>query len=595
MNARFESTYLQETAALNAAQNPLASAVFALAIVTTGFIEFIYRPEMLPVWFRFFVAETLVVFLPVVFRQALHKVQLFDQAVLLSWTTVILLVHAYGYVTGLPATVIGGATICFTTSSALLSAWSIRGQTVLAITAILAFALLALVRGDGGAETVYTMLAVVAAAAISIQGTRYLDLHRRAIFQEMVRSDDETAISASLEELARELNHNLGHHDGPNRVAALVRNLIRAPWVVVLETSPQTNEVHISGGAGSLPSLIDNLRALDASPLAAAITGSDELGPYSVDDWGRVSEAIFNRRWGETATLIPLRHKAETIGALIVGVSARDEGQRRLMRDVAQHVALGLANSALVKELRTANELKSEFLATMSHELRTPLHVIIGYTEILADKLDCTDSELSQIVDRLIQNEGALTELIEGTLNAHRIEAGAARRRCLKFDVQSFFEQIQADVRWLPRTPGIDLHWALPDDKTAMYSDPDKIKIIAKNVIGNALKFTKKGAVDVTVSVDRKAGTLELRVRDSGPGIPNDALPHIFDMFSQAGAEAAKNALAGVGLGLYIVREYAQRLGGRVSARNIDSGGAEICVTLPLEDSAASKSRQLVA
>ena len=595
MNPRSESLYLRESADLNAVRSPAAAAFFLISIGATGLIELAYRPEVLPVWWRFFVIEAIAIITPVAMRPVLLRVRLFEPVVLLSWITAIALVHAYAYVTGMSPTVIATGTVCFTAAAALLSAWSVMSQAIMALSGSIAFIALLIARQQGGPDAIYSILAVVAGGLISIQGTRYMDLQRRAIFREAVRSENETSISTALEGLARKLNRGLGDDGQIDRIANLVRTLFDgAPWVLVVQRSDDDEQLRVTGGDGKLLTSIDNLKVIDISALADLISKTSHRDIDEIEDWEQMSLAMFNRKWGKTATVARLFHAEQVIGALIVGVKLSGEQQSRLLSGAAQHVAIALTNSALLEELRQASVLKSEFLATMSHELRTPLHVIIGYTEMLADIAnERGDEELSQLIVRLMQNEGALTELIEGTLNANRIEVGSSTPRRLRFDVKRLFEQIRTDIRWLPRAPGVAVEWEVPSKPVTIYSDPEKIKIIAKNLIGNSLKFTKTGAVHVAACVRRDEQQLEIRVTDSGPGFPEKDLPHIFEMFRQSDTPTQETALSGVGLGLYIVREYVDRLGGTVRAENLEGGGADLLVRLPVQDTAKGKSRMV--
>ena len=105
-----------------------------------------------------------------------------------------------------------------------------------------------------------------------------------------------------------------------------------------------------------------------------------------------------------------------------------------------------------------------------------------------------------------------------------------------------------------------------------------KLKIVVRNLVGNALKFTKRGAVTVSVLFDARARMLDIQVRDTGVGIPTEHLPHVFDMFHQAPTDASTS---GVGLGLYMVRRFVELLGGRVSASSRPGDGSIFRLSLP--------------
>jgi signal transduction histidine kinase len=124
----------------------------------------------------------------------------------------------------------------------------------------------------------------------------------------------------------------------------------------------------------------------------------------------------------------------------------------------------------------------------------------------------------------------------------------------------------------------VTLRWEVPRNADLIRTDPVKLKIVVRNLVGNALKFTKRGQVTVSVLFDARARLLDIQVRDTGVGIPGEHLPHIFDMFHQAPTDAATS---GVGLGLYIVRRFVELLGGRVSASSRPGDGSIFRLSLP--------------
>jgi signal transduction histidine kinase len=250
-----------------------------------------------------------------------------------------------------------------------------------------------------------------------------------------------------------------------------------------------------------------------------------------------------------------------------------------LFRGLTQHIAIALNNVRLVGDLRRANDLKSDFLSTMSHELRTPLNVIIGYTDLLRDEaFGAVAFEQQEVLGRLRTNAHSLLELINATLEVNRIEAGRSIVQLREIDLRQLVSELQHEAEQLPRQNGVALRWELPRTSDLVRTDPMKLKIVLRNLIGNALKFTKRGTVVVQVGFDQRGKLLDVAVRDTGPGIDPEELPKIFDMFHQApgGANAG-----GVGLGLYIVKRFVDLLGGRVSATSSLGEGSGFRVSVP--------------
>ncbi len=371
---------------------------------------------------------------------------------------------------------------------------------------------------------------------------------------------------------------------------------MRANWVLVLVKESAEQAMSIVGGDGKLPTSLDNLKAIDLPKDSLDFVSADESDVRVIEDWDEQMRQVLNTTWDGDVFLAPLRQRGEQIGLILASFPGEAQRKPRLLSGIAQHAAIAIANSKLMDQLRRASAMKSEFLATMSHELRTPLHVIMGYTEMLDDILvESEDPEVHQILRRLQQNEKSLTDLIEGTLDAHRLEAGRNVVKHMSFETKALFEQIKLDTRWLPRTPGVQVHWDLPEESVGMTSDPTKVKVVVKNLIGNALKFTKRGSVEVSARIHANTNRLEVIVSDSGPGIPEDEIPHIFDMFRQATPSASESALSGVGLGLFIVREFASQLGGTVTVNNNEQGGARFRIDLPLEIGPSQNANLLVA
>ncbi len=583
MTARLDSAYQTELAALNATRIPRAALVLLTAIAGSGVVELLHRPAIFPTWLQFFAAQSALIAIPLLFGRTLAKGRTFELVAAAASIGVVVLMHLYAIVAPLSTTLLACGTICVMAGASLLAWWSVATQAGLVVASCLVFTATLMIRGEGGLETTLTLFNVFAGGLISLQGNRYFELHRRAILGEALRRDAEASISRALETFAKEINRGLSDEGLEDRVAALARAALGSDWTLVLQAEADDEHLRIVGGDGRFPTALDNLKAL-ALPARNQLLGeldSDEA--RLVPNWREQISSLLHCDWRSTAMVASLRHREARLGVLVAGFRKADVPDLHLMSGVAQHAAIAIANARMMNELRQASAMKSEFLATMSHELRTPLHVIMGYTEMLGDFLDdAADPEVVQILRRLEQNEKSLTDLIEGTLDAHRLEAGRTIVKQVRFDSKSLFEQIQIDARWLPRTPGVQLRWELPDQSVAMESDPGKLKVIAKNLIGNALKFTKRGVVRVTAAADPVAGQLTLTISDSGPGIPTQEVPHIFEMFRQATPTASEVALAGVGLGLFIVREFVAQLGGEVSVAGCDLGGAEFCVTVPL-------------
>jgi signal transduction histidine kinase len=242
---------------------------------------------------------------------------------------------------------------------------------------------------------------------------------------------------------------------------------------------------------------------------------------------------------------------------------------------------VALENARLVEELRSATQLKSEFVSTMSHELRTPLSVIIGYTDMLGDD-DLPADERPRLLRSVQRQSLELLELIEATLSLNRLDSGRDAVQLETVALADLLGALDADYAAMPRPPGATLRW---EQAPALHirTDPRKLRIVLKNLIGNALKFTPSGSVVVSCTAEH--GQCAFTVRDTGVGIRPDQLPVIFEMFRQ-GDGSDSRSFSGVGLGLYIVKRLVTQLGGTLSVASEPGVGSTFTVHLPRGDEA---------
>ncbi|MEV6735939.1 HAMP domain-containing sensor histidine kinase [Streptomyces sp. NPDC051104] len=231
-----------------------------------------------------------------------------------------------------------------------------------------------------------------------------------------------------------------------------------------------------------------------------------------------------------------------------------------------------------VADMSAREEASRRFVADMSHELRTPLTAITAVTEVLEEELDAETGSVDPMIEpavRLVVSETRrLNDLVENLMEVTRFDAGTAR---LVLDAVDIADQITAciDARaWLDAVE-------LDAERGIMARlDPRRLDVILANLIGNALKH---GGSPVRVSVREEGEELLIRVRDHGPGIPEDVLPHVFDRFYKASASRPRSE--GSGLGLSIAQENAHIHGGSISAANSPEGGAVFTLRLPLDAS----------
>jgi signal transduction histidine kinase len=286
-----------------------------------------------------------------------------------------------------------------------------------------------------------------------------------------------------------------------------------------------------------------------------------------------------------TRPLSALVHAAERIsrGDFAARVESSMQGEVGRLATSFNEMAKSLARNQAaleekVRELERASHLKSEFLATVSHELRTPLNVIIGYLEMLAGgeggPITQAQAETIATIERYSRNQ---LELITSVLDFARLGSGKVSINATRFALAPILTEIQAYQS--PRLrPGVELSVTVADVIEVM-TDRIKLQEIVRNLVDNAVKFTEAGRIAVHAHIT-EPGWLAIDVQDSGPGIPAEDAETIFDPFHQLG-ESSTRGTGGVGLGLSIVRQLTEALGGRVSVTSQLGEGARFRVLIP--------------
>ena len=340
-------------------------------------------------------------------------------------------------------------------------------------------------------------------------------------------------------------------------------------------------------------------------------TGKPELYPEISDEMIAASavDAEYLRLIREvgirSAILVPLIAHERTLGALtlVAAESGRhyDEADLTLAMELARRAALAVDNARLHRaELNAriaaerANRAKSDFLAVMSHELRTPLNAIAGHSQILEMGLHgpITD-EQREALERIGRAQRHLLGLINNVLNLARIETGRVEYRVRPVLVSSVLADLASlvqpqfaarDITLVSRLPdgtsGADLHVAV---------DREKLIQILTNLLGNAAKFTPaRGNVELRLVETDDPATVEIHVRDSGPGIPADKLEAIFEPFVQL-ERSLTSPSEGAGLGLAISRDLARGMGGDLRAESEVGSGATLILTIPRASTSAGE------
>jgi PAS domain S-box-containing protein len=261
-----------------------------------------------------------------------------------------------------------------------------------------------------------------------------------------------------------------------------------------------------------------------------------------------------------------------------VVVTFRDETDRR--EEERKRQELLAREQEARKEAEAASRTKDEFLATLSHELRTPLNAIVGWAHLLrSGQLDAPTA--ARAVETIDRNAKAQNQLISDILDVSRIVTGKLRLSMEPIQPGPAVEAALDTVRPAAEAKEIELVSALDPAAGPVLADPNRLQQVVWNLLFNAIKFTPRGG-RVEARVSRVDSRVEVAVQDTGPGIPPDFLPHVFERFRQGDSSSTRRH-GGLGLGLSIVKHLVELHGGTVEADSAGVGqGATFTVKLPL-------------
>jgi len=234
-------------------------------------------------------------------------------------------------------------------------------------------------------------------------------------------------------------------------------------------------------------------------------------------------------------------------------IRQQNEDLDRLANELARSK---LAEEERARQLEEAGRLKSEFLANFSHEIRTPLNGILGYCDLLLrEEGGRLTPHGRRDLNVVRSNAKTLLALINDILDLSKIEAGRAEVMEERIDFVSLVDECVATVRELIKVNEVTVGSDVAAEARVVFSDPLKLKQVLLNLLSNAAKFTESG--EILVEARAQGSTLVLTVEDTGVGIPQDQVDHIFEKFRQVDGSSTRK-IGGTGLGLAIVREVAR-------------------------------------
>ena len=279
---------------------------------------------------------------------------------------------------------------------------------------------------------------------------------------------------------------------------------------------------------------------------------------------------------GDFSTTINVPNRDE-FGALAARMNQMSRELHRLYTD--QHQAAQQLQT-LNAELERASKAKSDFLANMSHELRTPLNAILGYTELILDEIyGEVPAEIRDVQERVQHSGRHLLGLINDVLDLSKIEAGRMELSPTEYSVQDIVDTVSSSLRSLAAEKGLEFVAEAQEDIPVAFGDGQRLTQCLMNLAGNALKFTRRGRIEIWV--ERQEGTLVYRVSDTGIGIPQHQLETIFAEFQQA-EPTITHEFGGTGLGLSITKKFVEMHGGRIWVESELGKGSTFFFSIPL-------------
>ncbi|MCG6918319.1 MAG: GAF domain-containing protein [Deltaproteobacteria bacterium] len=296
---------------------------------------------------------------------------------------------------------------------------------------------------------------------------------------------------------------------------------------------------------------------------------------------------------------VPLLREDRLIGGLVVRRRAPGQFPKEtvdLLQNFATQSALAIQNARLFREIEKkgreveiASKHKSEFLANMSHELRTPLNAILGYTELILDKIyGNVPEQIQEVLERVEKNGRHLLSLINDVLDISKIEAGQLSLSLNDYSMKEVVQTVVTAVESLAAEKNLQLQVRVAPEVDRGKGDEQRISQVLLNLVGNAIKFTDEGKVEVEAITSKD--TFVISVADTGPGLSEVDQQKIFEEFHQVDASSTRKK-GGTGLGLSIAKKIVEMHGGRIWVESTLGKGSTFSFTLPVRVERQRKQR----
>jgi light-regulated signal transduction histidine kinase (bacteriophytochrome) len=262
--------------------------------------------------------------------------------------------------------------------------------------------------------------------------------------------------------------------------------------------------------------------------------------------------------------------------------AARERNLKQLNAKLQEKVEeLAKAHNAAL----AASALKSQFVANISHEIRTPMTGVVGLSELLTRSPENLDSETREIADHILQSSKSLLLIVNDLLDFSKLEADALKLSPRPFKITDITSEISLLLDPLIDKSRVSMRVTIaPDFPEKIVTDPDRLRQVILNLMHNAVKFTERGTIEISISPVTKGKVLSLQcsVRDTGIGIPEEFITSLFEPFTQARGER-KAYFSGTGLGLSISKRIIQIMSGEIGVTSVLGEGSNFWFTVPVE------------